>query len=341
MTCLFRFGRPVFFSFFCSLLILSQSAALYAETKPAAESEKTKPKSQLAAASSPGLKGAPPPPPSAQNAEAGVQTLLSTLNETLEENRKIRESLKTLQQSLEEKTVENSRLTGQIQKLETVSIQGSKQLTEKVEQLQSELNKSAETIQKSEAEKQAFDKGKQQILDEMEQLQKENKKIGELLKSSLLKEEKEELLKLIQHNEKAALGAVNRVAEVNAVNEKIRQELDEAYFKLGNSLFEMRNFEGAAAEYKRALQWNPANAWAHHNLGIVYDYYLNQTDLALIQYQKYIDYEAAPEKAGEIRRRILDINLLKKVTPDTPLKNDFDDFHKDKVEVTQNPNPVV
>ena len=312
--------------FFCALGIVSQfqTVGLYAESKPSAEAEKAK--SQLEPIPAAGPKGEAFAPTS----EAGVQTLLSTLNETLEENRKIRESLKTLQQALEEKTIENSRLTGQIQKLEAVSIQGSQQLNEKVGQLRSELDKSAEAIQKSEAEKQAFDKGKQQILDEMGQLQKENQKIEELLKTALLKEEKEELLKLIQHNEKSALEAVKRVAEVNAVNETLRQELDEAYFKLGNSLFEMRNFEGAAEEYKKAIQWNPAHAWAHHNLGVVYDYYLNRTDWALIEYQKYLDYEPAPEKAHEIRRRILDLHMLQKVTPATPLKNDFEEFHKEK-----------
>ncbi len=316
MTFFFRRARLVFLVFFGSLLILSQRAPLYAETKPVA----------------PSPAGAVPKGETlAQNPNAGVQTLLSTLNETLEENRKIRESLKTLQQSLEEKTVENSRLTSQIQRLETVSIQGSRQLTEKVGQLQGELDKSADAIQKSEAEKKAFDKGKQQILDEMAQLQKENKKITELLKVSLLKEEKESLLKLIQHNEKANLNAMKHLARVDTVNEKLRQELDQAHFRLGNSLFETRDFEGAVMEYQKALQWNPGNAMAHHNLGIAYDYYLNKTDLALIHYQKYLNYEAIPEKAREVRRRILDINLLKKVTPDTPIKNDFDDFHKDKV----------
>ncbi len=310
-------ARLFFFFFFCGLWMMPwfQADGLYAESKPSAESEKSK--SQPAA--------------SAPNSEAGVQMLLSTLNETLEENRKIRESLKTLQQSLEEKTIINSRLTDQIQKLETLSIQGNKQLTEQVGQLRGELDKSAEAVQKSEAEKQAFDKGKQQILDEMDQLRKENHKIEELLKTALLQEEREELLKLIQHNENATLRSVKRVAEVNAVNEKLRQELDAAYFELGNSLFEMRNFEGAAAEYKKALQWNPANAWAHHNLGVVYDYYLNRTEWAMIEYQKYLDYESAPEKVHEIRRRILDLHLLQKVTPVTPLKNDFDEFRKEKV----------
>lgn len=307
--------------FFLSLMLLLAAGNLHAADAETKTAKEPKPDLPAAVTTAGGEEG-----------DTNVQALLTTLNETLEENRKIRETLKGLQQSVEEKTIENKRLNGQIQDLEALSIQGNKQLTDKVVQLQTKLKETSDAVKSSESDKKSFENEKQKILDEIEHLRDENKKIKELLKTSVLQEEKDRLMKLISHNEDATMRAVQKLAEQNSENQQMKQELDSAYYNLGNTLFKLRDYQGAVAQYEKAIEWNPTNAWAHHNIAVIYDYYLFKEDLAVLHYQKYLDYKPAKEEAHEIRRRILDLSMLKKVAPTNPLEMDFKAFHKqDKV----------
>lgn len=325
-----KFFRKILFM---SLAFLAVAGRIHAADVPP-EPKPDKPSKAADTTAPPGA-AVVDPAAAPEGGDTNVQALLTTLNEALEENRKIRESFKNLQQSLEEKTIENKRLNGQIQDLEALSIQGSKQLTDKVVQLQSKLKETSDAVKASEGDKKAFEGEKQKILDEIESLRDENKKVSHLLKTSVLKEEKERLLKLIGKNEEANAKAVKTLAQKNSENERLKEELDSTYYNLGNTLFKMRDYEGAVAQYTKSIEWNPNNAWAHHNLAVIYDYYLGKEDLAILHYQRYLDYASPREEVHEIRRRILDLSMIKKVTPSTPLQIDFDKLHKqDKVNTT-------
>jgi hypothetical protein len=68
----------------------------------------------------------------------------------------------------------------------------------------------------------------------------------------------------------------------------------------------------------------------HHNLAVIYDYYLNDQPMALHHYKKYMDLEPLQKESHKIRERMLDLELLSKVVPDYPLKLDFSEYHRQK-----------
>jgi tetratricopeptide (TPR) repeat protein len=64
-------------------------------------------------------------------------------------------------------------------------------------------------------------------------------------------------------------------------------------------------FEAAEQAYRRALELDPDYAFAHLNLGILYDLYLQQPDRALPHYERYR--ALAPGEAGTVEKWIADL----------------------------------
>lgn len=64
-------------------------------------------------------------------------------------------------------------------------------------------------------------------------------------------------------------------------------------------------FEAAEQAYRRALELDPDYAYAHLNLGILYDLYLQQPDRALPHYERYR--ALAPGEAGTVEKWIADL----------------------------------
>lgn len=64
-------------------------------------------------------------------------------------------------------------------------------------------------------------------------------------------------------------------------------------------------FDAAEQAYKHALQLDPDYAYAHLNLGILYDLYLQQPDRALPHYERYR--ALVPSEAGTVGKWIVDL----------------------------------
>ncbi len=270
---------------------------------------------------------APPPVPEASSAsDQQMQKLLGTLNETLEENRKIRENIKILQTSLQAATIENARLKSDMQGLQAISVGASRDLESKNEELQKELEKLRADLKEIEKDKLEIDHERKNMNSEASEVRDENEKLKGLLSRAVLAEEKEEILGLVETNRQSVSAALEKLSGVQSEAELLKSELNRVHYNFGNVLFSLHDYKQAAEHYLAALRWNPSNPWAHYNLGIIYDYYLHDKDLALRHYQKYVDYKPADENESEARRRILDLNLLKKVQPTHPLKVDLQEI---------------
>lgn len=79
----------------------------------------------------------------------------------------------------------------------------------------------------------------------------------------------------------------------------------EYYNELGMVHRTEGRFGAAESAYRHALELDPDYAYAHLNLGILYDLYLQQPDRALPQYERY--QALAPGEAGTVGKWIADL----------------------------------
>ena len=269
-------------------------------------------------------------PPAATPEKPGqnVEKLLATLNETLTENRNLREEMTSLQDAIQKISLENNILRSQISKMQRQVDQNAAEKEKTGTELEQQVGGLKKTAEKLEKEKKEFQDSKTAAEEKLKTMEDENAKLHRLLDTSILESEKTEYLRLIHESQGASEHAVEEMSKAKLESEQARSELASLYFLLGNMLFEAKNYEKAIAQYQRALALNPGNSWAHHNLGVIYDFYLNDHKSALSHYEKYLQLKPIQEEAHKIRERIIDLQMLKELTPRDPLKNDFLEYHK-------------
>ena len=268
----------------------------------------------------PGLSG----PVDAQNTEK----LLYTLNETLQENRKIRQSMRDLQEAFEKVTLEKSDLMAQVRSVENLAIQRNKELGQKSEDLGAQLDSSKQEIVKLQEENKGSVEKKMELEKKLEAINAENAKLQEVLKGAVLIPERDRIVERMKKNDKAVQEAVAQVSSMDGENVALKEQLIQSYFDLGNMLYDLGRYEDAAVQYLNVLGWNSNHAWAHHNLAIIYDYHLHKLQKAIVHYRAYMHLKLASEDAGEVRMRLWDLEQLSKIEPDEPLKEDFKKYLK-------------
>ncbi|HPS37553.1 MAG TPA: hypothetical protein PLL75_07510, partial [Candidatus Omnitrophota bacterium] len=129
-----RIDRQVFVAFLLILMLLLGASALVAAEKTV-KGAVEKPAAVVPAA---GKESVSPASAEGQN----LEKLLFTLNETLEENRKIRQNMRDLQAAFEKVTVEKSDLTNQMRKVEQFTIQRTRDSNKAIEDLKGQLETS-------------------------------------------------------------------------------------------------------------------------------------------------------------------------------------------------------
>lgn len=103
--------------------------------------------------------------------------------------------------------------------------------------------------------------------------------------------------------------AFKQAIEDNPENVIARNQLGILYRKSGR-------FDEALQMYNKALEIDPQYANAHLNLGILYDLYLDKPEMALTQYQRYL--ELINEEDKQVELWIADIkNRIKQPPPQT------------------------
>lgn len=266
--------------------------------------------------------------PAAMPEGQNVEKLLYTLNETLQENRKIREGMRNLQEAFEKTTLEKSDLVNQMKKVEQLAIQRSKDASQKIDDLNAQLNNSKKEMEKLQGESTASIGQKLEVEKKLEAIDAENVKMRELLNSSILTPERDRIVERMRQNDEAVQSAVAQISSMDGENVALKSQLVQAYFNLGNMFYDLGRFEDAAVQYLHVLEWDPYHAWSHHNLAVIYDYHLHKNSLAIDHYRKYLRLRLPSEEGREARIRLWDLQQLSKLAPDQPLKQDFDKFQK-------------
>jgi tetratricopeptide (TPR) repeat protein len=103
-------------------------------------------------------------------------------------------------------------------------------------------------------------------------------------------------------------GRTGRPAQaLESLREAIRLNPDRAayYNELGMISRREGKFGDARRYYEKALALEPNYAYAHLNVGILYDLYLQDTEKAMQHYQRYK--ELAPGEAGTVTKWIADL----------------------------------
>jgi tetratricopeptide (TPR) repeat protein len=268
---------------------------------------------------------AAPANPDGQN----VEKILYTLNETLKENRRVRQNMRDLQESFEKLTAEKNELATQVQQARSGAAAVTRDSGSQSDELKSELDASRKELEKLQSGTLATAIQQQEIQAKNQELKETNEKLKGLLNQSVLEPERSRILDVAKKNEESVKNSVGMVAGVNSENLSLKDQLVGASFDLGNVYYDLGRYEDAIVQYKKALHLNPKLAWAYHNLAIIYDYHLGKDEEARTYYQQYLNLKPPSEEAKKIRMRLWDLNQLSRIEPGEPLKKDFDEMQKE------------
>lgn len=259
--------------------------------------------------------------PSQEN--QNVEKLMSTMNETLEENRRIRQSMRELQAAFEKVTLEKSDLLQEMSRTQRLAQLKAQEAGARADDLSSELEKAKKEIGQLQRENQETVTKKKDVETQLKELDQKKNVLQETLKGAILEKERDEIQERIRQNDAVVEKTLSGVSDMNRENETLRLQLIESYFDLGNLFYDIGRYEEAIAQYGRVLEWNPNHAWAHHNLAVIYDYHFKQIPKAIQHYQAYLHLKLASEEAKEVRIRVWDLEHLSDLRPDPPLNRDF------------------
>ncbi|MBP9865699.1 MAG: tetratricopeptide repeat protein, partial [Candidatus Omnitrophica bacterium] len=253
-----------------------------------------------------------------------VDRLLGTVNQTLSENRDLRKNMSVVQESFERLTIENNVLKSRLRNLER---RAEEKDSEKAEILK-DFNQRQKQI---DALHDQNDAKMQELVDQANKLndsKAEIKKLQDKLGEAILESERDEYNLRINNLKAESEQAISELAKAKYLQAQHQEELGQSYYRMGNMLFEQRQFAKAVEHYLKALEYNPQLSYAHHNLGVIYDYYLNNNPEALKHYKAFLNMEPDDTSVDKINERMLELELAKNIVPENPLKLDYTEYHK-------------
>jgi len=86
------------------------------------------------------------------------------------------------------------------------------------------------------------------------------------------------------------------------------KETADMHYNLGVFYVEQKNFERAAVEFEKAVEWRPEDAPSHYNLGLIYSEHLRNEEKAISNFQRYLDLQPEAKDRNYVE------GLLKTVT---------------------------
>lgn len=290
--------------------------------------------SSLMVSGVPSLRAQTAPPAAAQSTkpagEQDVEVLLKTMNEVLEENRKIREQMTSNEDALQKMARENDLLRSQVRRMKREQEESGGRDKARAEELEKSTKELDARLSDLSAENQKLTEIKAYHEQRIPELEAETVKLKKLLDQSILEQERVEYLGLIENAQQMADRSFDELKTTKNKMETLNKDFGEAYYKLGNMLFDMKDFENAVISYRKALEADPSDPWVHHNLGIIYDYYIHDDKQAIYHYRQYLQYQQVGDEVNKIRERVLDMELKKNMIPDEPLKKDFFEAYNKK-----------
>ena len=202
-------------------------------------------------------------------------------------------------------------------------------------QLKSRLHQSDELFRKMQQEAGRLESEKAQIAHEYDTLQ--NDVIAYVAQNTKLQEASEQLQKRVTdaeeqlkekdaelqrvegkfeklHKDMMAMKMEKRntlTKELTALTQKVaslesdlKHERSLSQYNLGVVYAQAQRDEEAMAAYQKSLAFDPKNAEAHYNLGLLYEQVTHQPDKAVWHYRQYLEQHPKAEDRDEVQRRI-------------------------------------
>jgi len=130
----------------------------------------------------------------------------------------------------------------------------------------------------------------------------------------LRSESKTQVAGLESSYKKKVQGYETRILSLEAALDKAKKRLsaeaERYHYNLGVLYTQNKDYDQAAVEFRTALGYNPKNAQAHYNLGIIYDDYFKDKDNAEAHYRAYLELDPTSDDADSVREWLA--NLEKK-----------------------------
>jgi len=270
-----------------------------------------------------------PPVESGTSGGQSVDKLLLTLNESLKENRKMRQEMQDLRASSEKLMTERNDIAKQAQQIVQQAVsQKDREMDRKMADMNGQVEaarKEVEALKKANGEATA---GREELEKKLEEMNKANEEMKKLLAAPLAGPAQKTDMNLAKKNEEGIARAIGLVSGLNVENVELKERLVGAHFDLGNIYYDLGRYQEAIAQYELALRLNPLLVWAHHNLAIIYDYRMGDMKRAKYHYQQYMNLKPATENGEEVKMRLWEVEQLCRLEPDEPLKKDFQETQK-------------
>lgn len=264
-----------------------------------------------------------------KQADPGMETIVTTLNKTLEENRKLLSEFNALQEQVRRLILENNVLKAQIIEAKQGQYQLRDEERRKREEADLKVSDLEKKVQSLEEDNIYLIRENDQAGVEFSALKTENEKMKQMVAAAVPQEEREAITLMMDNITKDSPPANAAVQGEDAeISRKVNEELGALYYSLGNMLFMNEDYKGAIEKYKKALDMNPKDPWAHYNLAVIYDFYVNDDPSAIEQYKKYLELSPQESDANKVRERLADMRLMKEVIPAQPMKADFEAHYK-------------
>jgi len=258
-----------------------------------------------------------------------IERVVETLNTALKENRQIREELLATGAGLDQVKVQNNILVNQIRQLQQEAEQikrDRKNEASEYDRLVAELKEEKRKLSEERKQIKAIENAS---AEKVIAIKKENDQLLKVLDHAILESERDEYKKLLDEAQSASERAVQELAQVKTENQRLRYDVGNQYYTIGNIFFEKRQYDEAIKRYKKAVEIDKSDSWSHHNLGIIYDYYLQDHERALYHYGQYLKLKPIKEVTDEIRERVLQLELQKLMVPDPPLLQEYLTYQKE------------
>ncbi len=263
------------------------------------------------------------------NEPAKIDAILATLNQTLDENKKLKTQVESLEESTREMGLEGTLLRGQLRNIQSEAESLKSQEKTKIQELEADLKETQNKLEELRSETETSVAERKMAVKQAARVHAKNVKLERLLKTAILESERDEYIYLLKSYEGTANRSILELQKTKSENEALKANLASSYYNVGNMLYRSGDYKRALAQYKKAIELNPNDAWSHYNTALIYDYHLNDRARSLVHYKKYLNLRPVSEEAERIRERILDIELKKRVVPKRILKGDFNRYNHD------------
>jgi tetratricopeptide (TPR) repeat protein len=203
------------------------------------------------------------------------------------------ENVKTLQEV--QKELETSRV--QIKQTTDVHLQEKNKLMAQIEELTLERERANEQVVKLKNEMtldEDFYKSAGQDVDklnkELARVRKERSEIAGKLETGFKKQKSNYETRILTLE-----------SQLEKAKNRLNHEAQRYHFNLGAVATRNKDYENAVEEFQKVLAYNPNDAKAHYNLGIIYDDYFKNKEKARYHYRAFLELQPASDDAESVR----------------------------------------